>query len=442
MKITDLNIDCLEAILYRLEFQDFLNAADSNKCINHAAKFVFIRKYNKKRLTLRIETPLGRQYIQNYCSFDFSSYKSMDIFDLEVALPLLRCFGCVINKIELRFNGTVHDNYITSYLNQFCTDYLKRICILHIPSDGFDYFKKPFTKLENCTLILNENLDRFVGNNLLNRLFPKMKKLKLDYTCSPFFKNGNTVYHFPCLERLHFNHVNYNFPRACVCKKNIIATIKLNPQLKKLDIYCEMNMFDAQLFQSVEESLQNLETLHLNHFSVPDTFLNNFKLKTIYLKNLKYLLYSYNRSIISPIDLAFTCERLETFNFPARLFNFFYKFIEKHQTISTLSLHFAFSSEIQCCKRLAEICPSLTMVNCIIQFRITIDIICDLMAMFNSLKKVNFELRRSRPGDLLLQLIKDRLNTDWLISITEIVNDYVNFCHVELKQRKKTSTKN
>lgn len=52
MKITDLNIDCLEAILDRLKFQDFVNAADSNKRIKHAAEFLFLRKYNEKKATL------------------------------------------------------------------------------------------------------------------------------------------------------------------------------------------------------------------------------------------------------------------------------------------------------------------------------------------------------------------------------------------------------
>lgn len=45
MKLTNLNIDCLECILGYLGLADLLNAADSNKRLCHASKFVYIRKY-------------------------------------------------------------------------------------------------------------------------------------------------------------------------------------------------------------------------------------------------------------------------------------------------------------------------------------------------------------------------------------------------------------
>ena len=48
MKLTGLNIDCLENILEYLELGDLLNAATSNKRLNQAANFIFDREHSKK----------------------------------------------------------------------------------------------------------------------------------------------------------------------------------------------------------------------------------------------------------------------------------------------------------------------------------------------------------------------------------------------------------
>lgn len=47
MKITDLNIICLEDIFEYLDVLNLLNVADSNKRLNFAARFVFRRKHGK-----------------------------------------------------------------------------------------------------------------------------------------------------------------------------------------------------------------------------------------------------------------------------------------------------------------------------------------------------------------------------------------------------------
>lgn len=166
MNITDLNIDCIESILDYLEFEDFLNAAFSNKRINHAAKFVFARKYNKNmRYCFSIKPRSWRLPIHQ-------NHEITYIFRLKLALLMLRCFGCVIKRIEIMFTNTVYDEYITSYMNQFCVFSMIELHMMDIPENELHLFKHlPIPNDIICrqyiinTLKLNSQLKKFVVNS-------------------------------------------------------------------------------------------------------------------------------------------------------------------------------------------------------------------------------------------------------------------------------------
>lgn len=48
MKLTDMNLDCIESCLEHLKFNDLLQVAASNKRLNRAANFIYNRKYGSK----------------------------------------------------------------------------------------------------------------------------------------------------------------------------------------------------------------------------------------------------------------------------------------------------------------------------------------------------------------------------------------------------------
>lgn len=462
MKITDMNIDCLDAVLDFLEFKDLINAASSNKRINHAAKFVFIRKYNKKNLRFDFCVMKRSKTTSSLCHVKAKG-NTMIILSISIALPLLRCFGRVIHKIRLSYSNKFRINYITSYINQFCTESLIEIKIWDMPKGGLDYFSQPFTRIEKVSLHNSEDQHELAGNDWLNRIFPKMKQLDVGLI-SKLFDYEDIVNHFPCLECLEIKcHENLKFDRLTakdVRSKNIISSLKLNPQLKKFIVECSpinYGLFDVNILECTEDSLQNLESLVLNMRH--EYFFRNFNHKIIYLKNVKYLeisfldegyyRYSQIRTPQPKYELPFSFDILETFIFKVYYFEYFCRFIEMCPTILTLGLNFRNASSCQNWERLVKICPSVKTINCtnnVYNCSFGIDAILNIIAIFKSLKCITFEIR-ALSKYLVLSSIKPIFNDDWLIFINETGIKYnhveagypypklLNKYNVELKKR-------
>lgn len=132
-----------------------------------------------------------------------------------------------------------------------------------IPEGVLDNFKKPFITVEKLSLWRNRNEHQLAGDDWINKLFPKIKHLKLG-GCSSLIYNQDILNHFPSLE--HFEILHNNIRWDCKCREKIIAAMKMNPNLKKLNVvFCTLKNaeFDANFLQSVEESLQNLESISL-----------------------------------------------------------------------------------------------------------------------------------------------------------------------------------
>lgn len=350
MKITNLNIDCLEAILNHLEFQDLINAADSNRRINHAAKFVFSRKYSRNMIVFEKVKNMRIRL------FEFNN-EEIHIYDLKFALILLRCFGCVMNEIKLTFIDTVHYQYVTCYISEFCADSITKI---HISSHRSIRFEKPFTKIENVSLIfpgypdlsellggisLEFSIVEMTNRDWLIRFFPKMKHLEVE-NLGRCTENRYIVNHFPYLESLNIYHgTNFNgLNGVCTCVENIMDTLKLNSHIKKLRIRFRQGhtrCFNAKNIQSVEECLQNLESLVL--IVTFEAFFHEFNFQTINFKSLKNMAIQFfsnqdYNATTGPYDFPFNCDQLEVLTFHVKFADYFNKFIERHPTISTVNV--------------------------------------------------------------------------------------------------------
>lgn len=83
-----MNVDCLESCLEYLSMGDLLNAADSNKRMKHAARYVFVRIYGQKVVYLSLLKSYKR------AAFDFND-KELLIFNLKMGLQVLRCKTCL-----------------------------------------------------------------------------------------------------------------------------------------------------------------------------------------------------------------------------------------------------------------------------------------------------------------------------------------------------------
>lgn len=479
MKITDLNIDCLEGILDLLEFRDLIIAADSNKRICHAAKFVFARKYRQKKFKFNVAPssvlsrcpPLhvgcqptrykrGKQYT-NGPTFDFLLGYTL-ILELKIALPFLRCFGCVIDKIELRFINTVHDRYIVSYVNQFCVESITKIHICDITESSIDYFEQPFTRVKKLTLRHSyrrphedQLTERNHSHDWLNRLFPKLERLKmLCLPCSVLSVNEKAINHYPHLEMLdiqyHDSHQHRINHRRC--KENVIKFFKMNPQLKQLRArFTSENYGLLNLLQNVEESLQNLESLVLTLWIHSHHLFDDPKFKTLHFKSVKNLdvEFEMNRPGDHTIDLPFSFEQLKMLSFQPRYTHFFYNCMKSNPNISTLGLDFENCKDgsryFEKLKRLTNKCSSLTKININTNMSNFLAFCNHMLPEFKTVDCINIELLDKLPRHYVFQSIKDHLNGEWSISIQkdlELVDDdhirpfaTSKFYYIELKRQ-------
>lgn len=98
MKLTDINIDCLEKILEYLEFGDLLSAASSNKRLNKAAHYILIRKKWHKSVLL-ISIRISRKRLIKF------KYHWIEINDLKTSLQYIRCFGHLIYEVDFTMSA-------------------------------------------------------------------------------------------------------------------------------------------------------------------------------------------------------------------------------------------------------------------------------------------------------------------------------------------------
>lgn len=405
-RIIDINTDCLEKIFEFLNFTDILNVAASNKQLHHAANFTFSRKYSKKKFIFG-ETRLSKNpLLQTGKSF-------VDINDLRTGLKFLRCFGILISEIVLyRFQEEISDFdlHIIAYINEYCAESITSICVRNCSSAGLKYFKKPFTKvvsvyLQSCS----------AEKEWIKRVFPKMRELKLcPSMCPTLLYNGCTANHFPHLEHLEISSSTTR--ENIACRNNVMATLRLNPQLKTLRVKQLCTPIDLTFFQESNEYLQNLENLELT-FSFH--FLHRFDGEMVHLKSVKHLeIYGFDIPEVHPI-IPFSFDKLESLSISSYgpLDERFYRFIERHQTIKQLRItkHFPHNEFFTRWKGIAKVLPLLQSEMDFSWIKFSVDEAIDFMKMFKLLKSFRFGLNHLSDYEHL----QIRLNVGWIVSINE-----------------------
>lgn len=296
MLLTGLNIDCLEEIFEYLELGDLLNAADSNKRMLHASKFVYVRKYGSHRLHIGLFCK---------CYLSKKSGETITVNNFKSILSLLRNFGPLISRISMDpFQITAADSHIHDYINYFCSKTLSYLRI-RMSKNVLDCFKNPFTSVKTVHLHMGIDL---IQKKFLVRLFPKMQKLTLIVTRFTHIEYiGN---YFPRLEYIKLDtNCSGDSMKDNECTEVIKDFLRLNPQLKHLFMCCG-NQADYNILQVFEGREQNPERLELLDV---DDFFNSFNGKKLHLTNLKHL--SINSYCQYPFmeGIPILCNHLETF---------------------------------------------------------------------------------------------------------------------------------
>ncbi|XP_055307078.1 uncharacterized protein LOC129571330 [Sitodiplosis mosellana] len=355
MNLTDLKIDCLEAILEFLGIVDLLNAADTSTRLRRAARLVFLRKYGEMPLIIE-ELPKQSDPLRYLCLWAYFdpfhgdlTTKCYKIERPKIAFQLLRCFGSLLPSINCFYDGAVGFNEDLSEVEYHFIDYINEFCSETIGTLKFNFsnwnrtlanFNKPFKQVErlcitNRTRTFNSNTNP--DRNCLIRLFPRMRSLLIAFMCSPFIHAGCIANHFPNLEELSI-YVSERFP-CDTCHENYRDVVRLNPQLKKIE-FLTYNIDFA-------EHLQNIEHLDIN---IQDRLNQNSTIDATHFKNVKHLTA---RSVMGhwgffnnymEIVVKLTFDHLESFTLQVSMYedtlivSQLKDFCEKNQSIKKLTL--------------------------------------------------------------------------------------------------------
>lgn len=384
MKLTDLNIDCLENVLGYLELGDLINAADANKRLNEAANFVFVRKYNRANI----------RFLPNSSCFGIS-YKKEDKYmyvkGLKVSLQLLRCFGHLISGLACCLIGK-HHHHIINYINEYCSESLKKIEIRYLKIGWETQLKKPFSNIEDVTFSFLE----FNSTDWINRLFPKMRTLDT----TGYFVNAN---HFANLEELILSGFD----------ENLVLLLRLNPQLKFLRIEESACSSISSELSTAFETLTNLESLFFNIGNLANNVVNH----VIHLKSVTTLTLCRDA-----LKIPFSCGQLKNLTLcNIQINHTTFRFLNENPTISHLRIsHFCGFGALDATDslRLAKSLPLLRSIY--IDANWSADEAIDFMSKLEHLERFEFELRDTTT----YEDIQTRIGNGWKCAV---MNDDRNF---------------
>lgn len=320
IKLMDLNIDCLENIFIHSSIVDIVNIAHTNKQMKPAADLAFIRTFSKMLFCFHITSPNPEELSQ-------STGESVNMFDLQISLRLLRCFGHLITRFQIEYSKKMRSaiTKVIHYANKYGSKSLNTMSFHNIFKYAFESsIRKPFANVENVEFHkchLGEKISNF------NIWFPSMRRL--DLIKNTFDNEQRIKKTFPKLE--HFGVVSCSIP-----SKHILVIIRLNTQLRSISLG---RAYTPQYFRAFSKHLTQLECLEL--FGCPNDF-SGFSGDFVHFKSVKKLVIFYscwNFELISGIKFAF--DQLEEITLDLNGNGWtdgLIEFHQKHRTITKVTL--------------------------------------------------------------------------------------------------------
>lgn len=171
------------------------------------------------------------------------------------AMKLLRNFGHLICDVQLNFQyySTFDSVEIERYLAEYCSKSLTDLAICYSLYNIFEFIETPFenvrcVRVEHCT----------IGARMpFKRIFPNIRAL---YLGANWYETPKHIReHFPALKNLSIQATRFQ-------ESDIRETLKLNPQLERLEI----TSYSIELIRCLNDNLPKLKTLDLR--ALPNEF--------------------------------------------------------------------------------------------------------------------------------------------------------------------------
>lgn len=294
LTLTDINIDCLTCIFEHLNLVDLLNVADSNTWLKSAADVMFTRNYGKKTIWLDLDHQFSHPTIKLHHNLTI-------IRDLKTCLQIVRCFGYLLNKLQVTgdkfiWSGREMDHIIRllTYVNKYCSESLNEITFERFSELSLVRVKDAFPNVEIVQFkycCVEKILMHF------NRLFPKTRTLKLLWT-----DVAGVKLHIPHLEQLEINiPISLNKFQM----DNIKAIIRSNPQLRCLKIYFGWN---TEFLRNISKHMKSVKRLEIGCAFIGDEHDGD----TIQFNGVNHFTLCSNGMTAVP-KIIFSFDRIEEF---------------------------------------------------------------------------------------------------------------------------------
>lgn len=360
VQVTDVNVDCLEHIFKHLIIDDLVSIASANSWFRVAAGWTFAHKFGKKTVTFKDISTIQK------CRVGMSE-NGILIRDLRNCLRLLRCFGHLITKLEIShlLVAKKYQAYINQYISKYCIN-LAEITFSSCTEETFAVLKNVFKSVEKVRFV-----NCYLGSKMsqLTKLFPNCRSLEFD-GLNEVFDRTCIAANFQKMEHFAVNLVaseKYGFG-----KKNVVKAIKLNSNtLKSLHIHWDN---DKQFFNHVNQLLKSLHTFKFDcsENDLPKIHDDDDVVHFNSVKNFQMSLIdsTWYTNAIAVHWIPFKFDALENFIFESdkKMGPLFFDFIEKHPTITKLTLCNFYKWQIldvndQHMDKIAETLPSLIEVD-------------------------------------------------------------------------------
>lgn len=270
IKLTELNTECLFLILEKLNIADLLSVSQTNKQFSVLAADVFRRRFasldieivKDRRLMVKpffvnvVDSILGNNALENEDKIPFEMSKhSIEVYDFELTLSLLKQFGNVIRNLNIHTQKlqSNHTEIINKFTDKYCAKSLVKLDLKFIRSKTLEQFTGPFNVVEDLSFAIDVHK---IGSKTqpLNQSFPNIKRLSLfmvsdiDYS----FIDCN----YPRLEQLSVRGLHATRFETAVAMQSIISK---NPQIRNI----ELGTFVPNLIKIVQKLLPKIEQLTL-----------------------------------------------------------------------------------------------------------------------------------------------------------------------------------
>lgn len=315
IRITEINIECLEIAFKYLSLDDLLNVANTNTHLRNAAKLAFASKYRKKRINV--------QWTESIPGIADEGY-------LKMSLRMLRCFGELISSLEVScyFVNDKSDTFLQrllDYVSEYCATSLTELVVNRCPKGAWDRVQTPFQSVRNVFL----NSSRSIRGDNLNRLFPEMRQLNLGYLCS-VYPLTDLDHHYPNMEEINISD-DPAFFLNCNETDAFESFFRLNPQIRSL----KMPFMTHAYLQHVNKHLlllENFELIYKGH--LPDTIGEKISFKSV----ISFKVHSTGDKL--PL-IPITFNDLRVFSLDIRSLKdnrTLYEFLNEYPTVQKLSI--------------------------------------------------------------------------------------------------------